>query len=354
MTLFKLRSAALPLIALTLASATHAGRSAPATAPGTSTEAIDPAFRKLIAASARFEALGHGYGWAEGPVWIDDKREKGGGFVLFSDVPGNTMYRWSRAAGTRVFMQPSGSPVPADVTLREAGTNGLVPGDRPGTILAADHAGRAIVRIDLKTRTRAPVADSYHGLRFSSPNDLIVASSGDIYFTDPPYGFAEGDASPMKQQKANGVYRQRRDGTVELVEAGLTRPNGIMLSPDEKTLYVANSDPARAIWMAYDRAADGTISNGRIFADVTAMVAPDRPGLPDGLTVDLRGNIYATGPGGVLVFTPQGKQIGLIRTGAGVANVTFGGPGRNLLFLTSKDRLLVVPTLTRGLDKRRW
>ena len=309
-------------------------------------EVSDPGLTALIAADVKGEILATGYKWSEGPVWIADKSIAGDGFVLFSDVPGNIMYRWDAAGGASEYLNPSGSlPTPE---LREPGTNGLIPSTKRGHILAGDHGNRAIMEINLATKAKTVIAGRFNGKRFSSPNDLVLAKSGDLYFTDPPYGFAKGDASPLKEQPVNGVYRRTRDGTVTLIEGGLTRPNGIALSPDETKLYVANSDPARAIWMVYDRATDGSISNERVFYDATAVVGASNPGLPDGLKTDVYGNLFATGPGGVMIFSPAAKLLGTIRVGGPVANVTFGGPNRDTLFLTAQSRLIRIKTKTKG------
>jgi gluconolactonase len=309
-------------------------------------EVTDPALSTLMAPNVKGEILATGYKWSEGPVWIADKSIAGDGFILFSDVPGNIMYRWDAAGGASEYLNPSGSlPTPE---LREPGTNGLIPSSKQGHILAGDHGNRAIVEMNLATKEKTVIANRFNGKRFSSPNDLVLAKSGDLYFTDPPYGFAKGDASPLKEQPVNGVYRRTRDGAVTLIEVGLTRPNGIALSPDETKLYVANSDPARAIWMVYDRATDGSVSNGRVFYDATTMVGASNPGLPDGLKTDIDGNLFATGPGGLLIFSPAAKLLGIIRVSGPVANVTFGGPNRDILFLTAQSRLIRIKTKTKG------
>ncbi|MGB3723741.1 MAG: SMP-30/gluconolactonase/LRE family protein, partial [Pacificimonas sp.] len=312
-------------------------------------ERRDAALDALVAVDARIEALGTGYGWSEGPVWVDDAAVAGGGYLLFSDVPGNAIHRWDREGGARVWMRPSGHDGPDDAEFGTDGTNGLKPGLTPGTILAADHGRRGLFSINLETQAKTALTERFAGERYNSPNDVVAAADGALYFTDPPYGLKGGDESPRKAQPVNGVYRLAADGGVTLVEGGLSRPNGVALSPDGRTLYVANSDPERAIWMAYDVAADGTLSGGRVFFDATAMVGAAEPGLPDGLAVDVDGNLFATGPGGVLVFSPEARLLGRIRTGGPVANVAFGGPERDWLYLTANDRLVRVRTGTRGL-----
>lgn len=305
----------------------------------------DPSLDRLIDVKAPITKLGEGYGWSEGPVWIDD-----GQYLLFSDVPGNRIHKWSQAEGVTVYMDPSGGA--ARPGFREQGTNGLKIGF-PGEILAADHGSRSIAAIDLATKAKRLLVTQYQGKKFNSPNDLAVAPDGTIWFTDPPYGLEGMNDSPLKEQSINGVYRASSDGSATLVEGSLTLPNGLVFSPDAKTLYVAVSDPKRAIIMAYDVTAKQTLARPRVFSDMTSLVGDANPGLPDGLTVDEHGNIYSTGPGGVHIFAPSGKRLGLIRTGTGVANVTFGGPDGRTLFLTSHNMLVAVPTKVRGGPVRR-
>ncbi len=309
-------------------------------------EPRDAALARLIAPAAAAETLAGGFKWSEGPVWIPDAASPGGGYLLFSDVPANIAYRWDASAGVTAFLNPSGGQ--SGPELREPGTNGLIAAATAGAIIAADHGHRAIVQIDLASGMRTTLADRFAGKRLSSPNDVVLARSGDLYFTDPPYAFVRGDASPLKEQPVNGVYRRAPGGQVTLIDGSLARPNGIALSPDETRLYVANSDPGHAVWMVYDRAADGSISNGRILKDVTAHVGDANPGLPDGLKPDINGNLFATGPGGVYVLAADGREIGFIRVDGAVANVAFGGPARDTLYLTSGSRLIRLPTLTRG------
>ena len=305
-------------------------------------EATSPHFTALLNANTAIEKLAEGYQWSEGPVWIPN-----GDYLLFSDVPANKMFRWSEADGVSVFLDPSGYDGPEPDDFREPGTNGLIRG--PGnTILAADHGSRALVRIDLATKQKTPIVERFEGKRFNSPNDLVLAKNGAIYFTDPPYGLEGLNDSPLKELPFNGVFRLDPNGTMTLVHKGLSFPNGVILSPDEKTLYVANSDPQRAVIVAFDVQADGSLARERIFADLTAQAKAGAKGLPDGMAMDRAGNLFATGPGGVLVFAPDGTQLGLIETGTAVANVTFGEDGKTL-FLTSHNMLARLRTRTTGL-----
>ncbi len=298
----------------------------------------------LIPPDARIERLAEGFGWSEGPVWISDGR-----YLLLSDVPGNRMHRWSERDGLSVFLEPSGySGTPTDI-FREPGSNGLIRG--PGnSILLADHGNRAIARLDLGSKSKTLLATRYQGKRFNSPNDLALAADGSLYFTDPPYGLEGLDRSPHKELPFNGVYRLRLSGEVDLLDDKLSFPNGIILSPDGRTLYVAVSDPERAVIIAYDVAADGGVSGKRTFADMTALVKQGLKGLPDGMAVDRAGNLFATGPGGVHIFTPAGVRLGRIDTGTAVANCSFGEDGRTL-FLASHSFLARIRTSTSGIGK---
>ena len=329
------RAATWIALALVLAGA-RPGASTQARPQFGSIQSSDPAFADLVPPTASIEVLATGFLWSEGPVWI-----KEGGFLLFSDVPANRMHRWTREAGATLFLHPSGGTIKAG--FREPGSNGLKV-DGPGFILLADQGNRAIARLDLKTKTKQFLARHFGGRRLNSPNDLAVGPDGSIWFTDPPYGLDGINSSPLKEQPANGVYRMKPDGQIVLVESELSFPNGIAFSPDGRTLYVSNSDAARAVVLAYDVAADGALSRRRIFSDMTSLAASGLPGLPDGMTVDEHGNLWATGPGGVHVFRPDGRRLGRISTGAAISNCSFGGPNGRTLFLTSGSTLAAVRT----------
>src|SRR5690606_21516628 len=278
--------------------------------------------------------------WSEGPVW-----RKSGGYLLFSDIPRNTIYRWKEGEGLSVFLRPAGY-IRDDPAGHELGTNGLAfdAQDRPAM---ADHGNRQIARLDETTFTRTTLADRYQGKRLNSPNDLVIHSNGDIYFTDPPYGLRDLNRNPAKELDFNGVYRLRPNGELTLITRELTFPNGIALSPDERTLYVAVSDPQNPVWMAYDVAPAGSVSGGRVFFDASPLMREDRRGAPDGLTVDVHGNLWATGPGGVLIISPEGKHLGTILTGQATSNAAFGDDG-STLYLTADMNIIRVRTTTRG------
>lgn len=298
----------------------------------------------VIDSAAKVKQLGAGFSWVEGPLWV-----RRGQFLLFSDVPKNRIHRWSPEKGMELFLEPSGGTGELK-GFREPGSNGLKAG-RPGFLLMADQGNRGIAELNLATKRKRLIAGRYAGKRFNSPNDLIVGPGGAIWFTDPPYGLAGIDDSPLKEQRANGVYRVDPGGRVTLVEAELRFPNGIGFSPDGRTLYVSNSDPKRAVILAYDLSPSGTLSRRHVFADMTAL-AGKLPGLPDGMVVDERGDLFATGPGGVHIFDPAGRELGRISTGAAISNCTFGGADGRTLFMTSTNAVYAVQTRVRGAPAR--
>lgn len=288
----------------------------------------DEALHALVPRDARIEKIAEGYTWSEGPAWIP-----GADYLLFTDVPENTLYRWSEADGVSVFLRPSGYVGPELDTLREAGANGLFV-ETAGTVLLADSGSRLVARLDLSSRKKTLIASTFEGKRFNSPNDLVRRRDGAVFFTDPPYGLKDIDDSPVKELDANGVYRIDPDGRVHLLDATLRYPNGIALSPDERTLYVSNSDPAAPVWIAYALDPAGAVVDRRVFADASDLLGEGVPGLPDGMAVARSGHLFASGPGGVIVFDPDGKRLGRIETGSAVSNCTLGNDGR-VLYMSS-------------------
>jgi gluconolactonase len=308
-------------------------------------ERLDPAFDDLIGRDARLEVLAEGHKWTEGPVWVP----RDGGFLLFSDIPRNRVYKWQEGKGESVFLEPSGYTGPA-ANLKEPGSNGLLL-DPDGRLVLMEHGDRRVARLDdWNGKKKTTLADRYEGKRLNSPNDGVYKSNGDLYFTDPPYGRALKDGKPNefpgRELDFCGVYRLSRDGKLTLLTREMSKPNGIAFSPDEKTLYVANSDPDRAVWMEFPVKADGTLGDGKVFFDATKW-AGKKPGLPDGMKVDAKGNVFATGPGGVLVFSPKGKHLGTIATGVPTANCAWGNDG-TMLYVTADTRLTRIQTKTKG------
>jgi gluconolactonase len=296
---------------------------------------------EVLPPDARIEVLAAGFDWSEGPVW--DKRD---GYLLFSDIPRNSVMKWTAALGVELFMKPSGYTGVAPYG-REPGSNGLII-DPEGRLILMEHGDRRVARMD-RDGGKVTLADRYQGKRLNSPNDGALHSSGALYFTDPPYGLPKGAEDPRRELDFCGVYRLDAKG-LTLLTKEMSRPNGIAFSPDEKTLYVANSDPKRAIWMAFPVQADGTLGAGRVLADVTAMVGRENPGLPDGLKVDRNGILFATGPGGVHIYLPDGTRLGRLDTGEATANVAWGDDG-STLYITADMYLCRVKTRTRG---ARW
>ena len=292
----------------------------------------DPAMDAIVPEDWRIEKLAEGFGWAEGPIWISK-----GKYLLFTDVPGNKMWKWSAKGGLEKFLDPSGAANPDPAIWREAGANGLAVLDSKH-ILLADTGSRMIQKLDLKTKKKTPVATLFDGKKFSSPNDVVKTKSGVIFFSDPPYGFKKFDEAPEKEIAFNGVYRMSKDGKVTAIETELHRPNGVALSPDESTLYVAQSEPKKPVIMAYSLDKAGNVTGKKVFHDFSDLMSRESPGLPDGLAVAKDGTLFATGPGGVIVLTKDGKRLGRISTGKGTANCKFGEDGRTL-FLTSHNML---------------
>ena len=304
-----------------------------------SIERLDPAFDKLIPPGAQIEKCAEGFNWSEGPTWFQKA-------VVFSDVPENVIYKWSPgdAPKAAVFMKPSGmlKPTPG---FREQGSNGLGV-DAQGRLLICQHGERRVARVE-KDGAQTALADKFEGKRFNSPNDLALRKNGDIYFTDPPYGLDKLNDSPLKELPFNGVFRIAADGKVSVVVKDLTFPNGIAFSPDEKILYVAVSDPKHTNIMAYDVEADGGVSGGREFFNAETVKKPDLKGGCDGMKVDAAGNVFSTGPGGVLVISPAGKHLGTLLTGQQTGNCAWGDDG-STLYICADMYLCRVKTATKG------
>jgi gluconolactonase len=240
-------------------------------------------------------------------------------------------------------MKPSGYTGVADYGA-EPGSNGLVL-DPEGRLVLCEHGDRRMSRMDWNGGKKTLV-DSYQGKRLNSPNDAVYRSNGDLYFTDPPYGLPKRWDDPRRELDFCGVFRLSKDGQLILLVKDMTRPNGIAFSPDEKILYVAQSDAARAIWMAFPVQGDGSVGQGRVFQDVTSMMGK-LPGSPDGMKIDRNGNVFATGPGGVHIFTPDGTRLGRIETGERTSNCAWGDDG-STLYITADMYLCRVKTRTKG------
>jgi gluconolactonase len=303
---------------------------------------LAPGLDKLISPNARVEKVAGGFQFVEGPVW-----NRAGGYLLFSDIPGNVIMKWSASGGATVFrdhIYPDSYPAGMQV-----GTNGLTL-DKQGRIIACEHGNRRVSRI-AKDGKLTVLADHYERKRLNSPNDVVVKSNGDIYFTDPPFGLlrpgetlAQAAHNPRREMTFNGVFRITPDRKIEAVVKDLDLPNGLAFSPDEKKLYVANSADNK--WYAFDVNPDGTVSNKRVFFDAAKQTGE---GLPDGMKVDSAGNLWGTGPGGILVISPQAKLLGVIAFPEVPANCAWGDADGKTLYVTARTALYRIQTNITGI-----
>ncbi len=326
--------AASPMVPFMLNDPLHA--QAPARTLG-KIEVLDESLNQLIDPNSPMEILADGFTWTEGPVWV---KSEGDDHLLFSDIPRNSIFKWSPKTGISLFMMPSGYTGVTYYGL-EPGSNGLTL-TAEGELVLCEHGDRRVSKLT-KGGGKITLADRYQGKRLNSPNDAVVAKNGDILFTDPPYGLPARENDPRRELDHFGVYRiVAKTNELQLLTTDLQRPNGIVLSPDESKLYVAQSDPKRAIWMQFDVDKEFKVSNGKVFYDATSEVGK-LPGLPDGMTVDAKGNLWATGPGGIYVFNPSGKLLGRLITNERTSNCTFGEDG-NTLFATVDSYLVRIRT----------
>jgi gluconolactonase len=306
--------------------------------PAFKIERLDPAFDKLISADAKIEKLAEGFVWSEGPVW-----QKGA--LYFSDVPANILYRWQPGETKATpFLQPSGG-MDATPAFKEPGSNGTTL-DAKGNLILCQQGTRRVARLEVDGKQVA-LTNGFEGRHFNSPNDVIFAKNGNLYFTDPPYGLEGLNDSPLKELKFNGVFLVKSSGETTAVIKDLTFPNGLAFSPDEKILYVGVSDPNSARVWAYDVRADGTLANRRQFFDAKPLVSDARVGLPDGMKVDEHGNVWCTGAGGVIVISPAGKHLGSVITGQQTGNCAWGDDG-STLYICANHFICRVKTLTKG------
>ena len=314
---------------------------------------LDPALDSVIGADATLEKVAGGYTWTEGPVWM-----KSGGYLLFADIPGNAIWKFTPGSGATLFMRPSGWNEKTPFGGKEPGSNGMT-ADSEGRLTVAGHANRNVWRLEKADAgaTKTILVDHYQGKRFNSPNDLVYRSDGSLYFTDPPYGLAtQLDNDPKKELTVNGVFflpgaarhapgAPPANDKLKLIIGDITRPNGIAFSPDEKFLYVDCSDPAKKIWMKYPVNADGSVGKGVLFADSTS--APGEGG-PDGMKVDRAGHVLTTGPGGIWIFSAEGKHLGTLEMPERTANLAFAGSDGKTLYITASSGLYRTQLKTGG------
>lgn len=304
---------------------------------------FEQALNQLIEKDSKIEVLCGGFEWSEGPVWINEPKNKFGGYILFSDIPNNVVMKWQEGTGASVYMNPAGYTGVANYG-REPGSNGLAL-DSQGRLILCEHGDRRI-SVVTKGGGKITLADRWQGKRLNSPNDLAIRKNGDIYFTDPIYGLPQRANDPMREIDFCGVYRLEGDGTVTVQYKDMSRPNGIGFSPDHNILYVANSDGRDPVWRAFPVKKDGNLGKPKVFFDSSKDDRVPRSG-GDGLKVDYKGNVFATGAGGVLILSPEGELLGRLVTGESIANVAWGNDG-SVLYLTSDMYLCRIKTKTRG------
>ncbi len=299
-------------------------------------ERTDPSLDSIISPEAKIEVIADSFDWSEGPVWIESKQ-----MLLFSDVPQNIVYKWTEEKGKEVFLTPSGY---SDSVKRggEMGSNGLTL-DPYGQLVLCQHGNRQMARMDASfdepKSSFIPIADNYKGKKFNSPNDAVYNSEGELFFTDPPYGLEKLLEDPKKEIPFQGVYKVKKNGEVILLIDSITRPNGIAFMPGEKTLLVANSDPVKPNWYAFDVNGD-SLNKGRIFYSAAGYDSTLK-GLPDGMKIDKNGNVFATGPGGLWIFNKEGKVLGKIKLNDATSNCAFS-PDQKKLYITNDMNVLRV------------
>lgn len=300
---------------------------------------VDRRIDKLVPIDAKIEKIAAGHKWIEGPVW--NRKE---GYLLFSDIPANAIYRWQERKGVSLFLRPSGYSGAMQFAGAEPGSNGLAY-DLAGRLVLAEHGDRRISRLDANGR-KITLTDRYHGKRINSPNDLVFKSDGDLYFTDPPFGLPKAFEDPGKETPFQGVYRLSPNGKLALLIKDIKAPNGIAFSPDEKHLYVSDVDYERAAWLIYDVQPDGAINNGRVFADASRWKKRAFSG-PDGIKIDRDGNLFGARPGGISIFAADGTHLGNIETGLPTSNLAWGNDG-SILYITAGTSIFRIRLSTKG------
>lgn len=297
---------------------------------------------EIIPDYLQVEINGEGFEWTEGPLWLPTENK-----LIFSDIPKNSIFEWTEKSGTQLYLKPSGY-TGKESRGGETGSNGLLLTDKNELVLC-QHGDRRMAKMNAPLSSPkadfTTLAGNYNGKKLNSPNDAVYDKQGNLYFTDPPYGLEKNDKDPLKELDFQGVYKVDKTGKITLLTKELSRPNGIAFSPDFKKLYVANSDPQKAIWMVYDVDENGLLKNGKLFFDATDKTKTLK-GLPDGLKVHRNGWIFATGPGGVLVFTPEGEHLGTIFTGEATSNCAFNADYSEL-YMTADDYLVRVKLKTK-------
>lgn len=303
-----------------------------------SIERLDPSLNKIISPNAKVEIIAQGFKWSEGPLWVEKYK-----MLLFSDVRANTIYKWTEENGKEVYLTPSGytGKIPRG---GEMGSNGLTL-DNQGRLILCQDGDRQVARMNAPLDQPAPnfisIANSYKGKKFSSPNDVVCNSKGEIFFTDPPYGLLkQNDNDSAKELNWNGVYEVNENDRVVLLIDSLARPNGIAFLPGEKILLISNSDPEKPNWYAFD-VTEGKLKNGRIFYSASGYDKTLK-GLPDGMKVDKNGNVFAAGPGGIWIFNKNGKLLGKIKLSEPASNCALTADEKTLYITNNMNVLRII------------
>lgn len=299
-------------------------------------EKLDDEFEQVVSPGATIEIIADSLDWCEGPLWLESQQA-----LIFSDIPLNRIYKWTSTGGVELYLEPAGY-TNSKPRGGETGSNGLTL-DPDGNLVLCQHGDRRIARMDAPLDRPAPefttIADNYKGLKFDSPNDLVFDKKGRAYFTDPPYGLEKNVDDSSKQAQYQGVYRIL-NGEVQLLLDSISRPNGIALTPDNSSIIIANSDPAKPYWYAYDIAENDSLINGRIFFDASTAPFKEK-GVPDGFKINRDGYVFASGPGGIWVFNKNARLLGRIAIPQAVSNCAFADEGKTL-FVTADDKVLKV------------
>lgn len=300
-------------------------------------ERFDASLNKIIKKNAVAEIIAEGFEWSEGPLWLEKQN-----MLLFSDIPVNTIYKWTEASGKEVYLNPSGY---TGVAPRggETGSNGLLL-NKDGKLVMCQHGNRQIAMMNADVSIPKPyfttIAGTYQSKKFNSPNDAVYKSNGDIFFTDPPYGLEKNMDDPLKEISFQGVYRATTSGEIKLLTDTITRPNGIAFMPGEKKLLIGNSDGDKPYIYAYDIGANDTLMGCKIFCNGAALPVEEKSGF-DGIKVDRNGNVFASGPGGIWVLDKEGKILGLIKIPGRTSNCAFS-PDEKTLYITADMYVLRV------------
>ena len=341
---------------IVLATLLAVSRAAAQSADDKSVLRLDPALDALVAPDAKVELIKNGFGFTEGPVWVQKGKS---GYLLFTDIPGNVIYKMTPDGAASVYLFNAGYNGPdiwrwggiqnngferTDPRFEEfamIGADGLTL-DRQGRVIIAAFAGRSLVRLEPNGK-RTALADSYEGKHFNGPNDVVVKRDGGIYFTDTYGGLRLRDKDPRKGLDYNAVFLWK-SGKLTLLIQDMPQTNGLAFSPDEKYLYVNGS---RGNYVRrYEVRPDGTLANGQMFID---MSKESGRGITDGLRVDTKGNLYETGPGGVWVISPEGKHLGTIRAPEQSTNIGFGDADKKTLYIAARTSIYKIRVLTPGI-----